>query len=76
MRVIALNKQHVGDVVLKNSLYQIELPDTLELPDVDHLFPANIDFDDPVWKWHRRLGHLNAKTKEIFNWNKNHMEIK
>jgi GAG-pre-integrase domain len=22
---------------------------------------AIIDFEDPVWKWHRRLGHLSAE---------------
>ena len=39
-------------------------PDSAAVPlgVVPPMVVANVDFNDPVWKWHRRLGHLGVEN--------------
>ena len=50
----------IGNASMENGLYHLDLAFThTEIP--DDTFVANVDFDDPVWKEHRRLGHLSLQ---------------
>ena len=48
----------IGTAQLCNGLYHLQLIHAG--PQTDS-FVANVDFDDPVWKEHRRLGHLSLQ---------------
>lgn len=52
----------IGHAIFKKGLYQL---DATRLPnghDPIDAIAATVDFDDPVWKWHRRLGHLGFQN--------------
>ena len=50
----------IGSTSVNNGLYCVHVFNTpKETTKISELVVANIDFDDPVWKWHRRLGHLS-----------------
>jgi hypothetical protein len=52
----------IGHAIFGNGLYHL---DATKLPSDDipgDVIAATVDFDDPVWKWHRRLGHLGFQN--------------
>lgn len=52
----------IGHAAFGNGLYHL---DATKLPNDDMtsgVIAATVDFDDPVWKWHRRLGHLGFQS--------------
>lgn len=52
----------IGHAVFGNGLYHLG---ATKLPSDDmpgDAIAATVDFDDPVWKWHRRLGHLGFQN--------------
>ncbi|KAJ6033764.1 hypothetical protein N7444_011535 [Penicillium canescens] len=52
----------IGHAIFGNGLYHL---DATKLPNDDMtggVIAATVDFDDPVWKWHRRLGHLGFQN--------------
>ncbi|OQE54307.1 hypothetical protein PENNAL_c0452G03678, partial [Penicillium nalgiovense] len=52
----------IGHAAFGNGLYHL---DATKLPNDDitsGVIAATVDFDDPVWKWHRRLGHLGFQS--------------
>ncbi|KAI3273618.1 hypothetical protein DTO003C3_10326 [Penicillium roqueforti] len=52
----------IGHAIFGNGLYHL---DATQLPSDDMtggVIAAIVDFDDPVWKWHRRLGHLGFQN--------------
>jgi gag-polypeptide of LTR copia-type/GAG-pre-integrase domain len=60
--LLSPQNQRIGFAVVVNGLYQIQLrqesfPTKRNNP--TRPFAANLDFSHPVWKWHRRLGHLS-----------------
>jgi hypothetical protein len=52
----------IGHAIFGNGLYHLDAakPPHDETP--GHVVAATVDFDDPVWKWHRRLGHLGFQN--------------
>ena len=52
----------IGNAKLDGGLYHLQLSTSSPMAVKPHFpFAANVDFDDPVWKEHRRLGHLNLQ---------------
>ena len=51
----------VGTADQINGLYHIRLYSAITENKVHKTFVANVDFADPVWKEHRRLGHLGLQ---------------
>ena len=50
----------IGIAMLISGLYHLKLANTArQMRALGAPFVANVDFDDPVWKEHRRLGHLS-----------------
>ncbi|KGO69328.1 Integrase, catalytic core [Penicillium italicum] len=52
----------IGYAIFGNGLYHL---DAAQLPSdnmTGGVIAAAVDFDDPVWKWHRRLGHLGFQN--------------
>ncbi|KFY80857.1 hypothetical protein V499_00312 [Pseudogymnoascus sp. VKM F-103] len=55
----------VGRALLKNGLYFVDCSwrSPEDTYNTQHQTTANlVEFDDPVWKWHRRLGHLGIQN--------------
>lgn len=55
----------VGVAELREGLYHLALAEIPTVPSDERggtKFAALIDYDDPVWKWHRRLGHLSIEN--------------
>lgn len=58
----------VGHATLSNRLYHLEMEEPMGAKQIDDSFKtrevvaAVMDFDDPVWKMHRRLGHLSMQN--------------
>lgn len=63
IQLLTDNGYIIGNAPLKGGLYHLQLKTTLSqkvrLPEVP--FSANVNFNDPVWKEHRRLGHLGLQ---------------
>jgi hypothetical protein len=60
--------RNVGHATLSNGLYHLEVEEPMGAKQVDDPFKtrevvvAVVDFDDPVWKMHRRLGYLSMQN--------------
>jgi len=58
----AVDDELVGEAYLKDGIYQVqvshETPPISPLGESKAIAAATVDFDDEVWKWHRKLGHL------------------
>lgn len=52
----------VGHAIFDNGLYHLKATKVSSQDIPDNLIAATIDFDDPVWIWHRRLGHLGFQN--------------
>lgn len=64
-----------GHAIFENGLYYLDVekvPDPFELREV---VVAMINFDDPVWKWHWRLGYLSFQNMLKLLDSSNGMEI-
>ena len=51
--------EEVGCALLKGGLYQVQLYEPSQKEASIPIAAATIEYDDEVWKWHRRLGHLS-----------------
>jgi GAG-pre-integrase domain len=62
MTLLTDDKSNVGHAAFHNGLFQVQIK---PLPKSNNPFKsrevltAAIDFNDPVWRMHRRLGHLS-----------------
>jgi hypothetical protein len=61
------NREEVLYARAENGLFKVEAqtpPLVLSVGSdyIEEQMAATIDFDDPVWKWHRRLGHLGLES--------------
>lgn len=52
----------VGKAIMKDGLYHVQITHQSEATCQSDLAAAVTDFDDEVWKWHRRLGHLSWES--------------
>ena len=53
---------NVGYAVFENGLYHLDIETTFNPFRSGEVVAATVNFDDPVWKWHRRLGHLGFQN--------------
>ena len=51
--------EEVGYALLEGGLYQVQLYESSKKQASISMAAATIEYDDEVWKWHRRLGHLS-----------------
>ena len=49
----------VGHAVLKDTLYHLQVRQQIDTLSGDLAALSTVDYNDPVWQWHRRLGHLS-----------------
>ena len=49
----------VGQAHLRDGMYHVEVESRETKTKNPPIAAATVDFDDPVWKWHRKLGHLS-----------------
>lgn len=49
----------IGQAPLQNGMYCLQMSNQETHSPNPPLVAATVDFDDPVWKWHRKLGHLS-----------------
>lgn len=62
MTWVNTQNQQIGHALFIDGLYHLKIG---KLPGPFHsgqVVAATINFDDPVWKWHRRLGHLGLQN--------------
>jgi len=52
----------IGHATFENGLYHLDAEKALNPFESGEVVAATVDFDDPVWKWHRRLGHLGFQN--------------
>lgn len=52
----------IGHAIFEKGLYKLDATRLPKGHDPIDAIAVTVDFDDPVWKWHRRLGHLGFKT--------------
>jgi gag-polypeptide of LTR copia-type/GAG-pre-integrase domain len=52
----------IGHATFENGLYHLNAKKALSLFELGEVVAATVNFDDPVWKWHRRLGHLGFQN--------------
>ncbi|KAJ5109551.1 hypothetical protein N7532_002196 [Penicillium argentinense] len=52
----------IGHAIFGKGLYQLDATRLSKGHDPIDGIAATVDFDDPVWKWHRRLGHLGFQN--------------
>jgi hypothetical protein len=52
----------IGYATFENGLYYLNAEKALNLFELGEVVAATVNFDDPVWKWHRRLGHLGFQN--------------
>ena len=52
----------IGYAVFDNGLYHLHAERAPDLAKSVEVVAATVNFDDPVWKWHRRLGHLGFQN--------------
>lgn len=53
---------NIGYAVFENGLYHLDIETTFNSFGSGEVVAATVNFDDPVWKWHRRLGHLGFQN--------------
>ena len=51
-----------GHAIFDNGLYHLDAGRAFEPMKPGEVVAATVNFDDPVWKWHRRLGHLGFQN--------------
>jgi len=56
------NKKEVGRAQVVGNLYRLNVHAPTDNTIKNQPFAAVIDFEHPVWKWHRRLGHLGLQN--------------
>ena len=54
--------QRIGHATFENGLYHLNAEKALSAFESGEVVAATVNFDDPVWKWHRRLGHLGFQN--------------
>lgn len=60
MHLVTREGFRIGTVKMTNGLYYLAIDNLpIDQKQAQLPFAGNVDFDDPVWKWHRRLGHLS-----------------
>jgi GAG-pre-integrase domain len=52
----------IRHATFENSLYHLNAKKALSPFESGEVVAATVNFDDPVWKWHRRLGHLGFQN--------------
>ena len=52
----------IGHATFENGLYHLDAGKALNPFESGEVVAATVDFSDPVWKWHRRLGHLGFQS--------------
>lgn len=52
----------IGHAVFEKGLYHLDATRLPKGHDPIDAIAVTVDFDDPVWKWHRRLGHLGFQN--------------
>jgi hypothetical protein len=52
----------IGHAIYRKGLFHLETAKPLSKRIQQDIMAATVDFDDPVWKWHRRLGHLGFQN--------------
>lgn len=52
----------IGHATFENGLYHLKARKALNPFESGEIVAASVDFSDPVWKWHRRLGHLGLQN--------------
>jgi len=52
----------IGCATFENGLYHLDAEKVPTPFESGEVVAATVDFDDPVWKWHRRLGHLGFQN--------------
>lgn len=52
----------IGHAIFDNGLYHLAGKNAGDPSGNKEVIAATVDFDDPVWKWHRRLGHLGFQN--------------
>lgn len=52
--------REVGVVQVVEGLYYLRIE--TDVPPESTAFAGNINYDNPVWTWHRRLGHLSLQN--------------
>lgn len=59
-----VNKQgrQIGRAIFENGLYHLDIKKGSNPFESREVVAATVNFDDPVWKWHRRLGHLGFQN--------------
>ena len=66
----------IGHAIFENGLYHLDAGKALNPFESGEVVAATVNFDDPVWKWHRRLGHLgfpeHVESAGFLHWDGNH----
>ena len=52
----------IGHAIYRKGLYHLDVTKFLSEDISGDVMAATVDFDDPVWKWHRRLGHRGFQS--------------
>ena len=52
----------IGYATFDNGLYHLKVETASNAFASGEVVAATVNFDDPVWKWHRRLGHLGFQN--------------
>ena len=52
----------IGHAIFAKGLYELDATRLSKGYDPMDVVAATVHFDDPVWKWHRRLGHLGFQN--------------
>ena len=54
--------RQIGHAIFENGLYHLDIKKEFNPFESGEVVAATVNFDDPVWKWHRRLGHLGFQN--------------
>lgn len=54
--------RNIGYATFDNGLYHLNAEQAASPFQTREVIAATVDFDDPVWQWHRRLGHLGLQN--------------
>lgn len=52
----------IGHATFENGLYHLNVEKAYNPFESGEVVAATVNFDDPVWRWHRRLGHLGFQN--------------
>ena len=52
----------IGHAIFDNGLYHLKVGTASNPFESGEVVAATVNFDEPVWKWHRRLGHLGFQN--------------